>query len=93
MGLVAWIIVGLVAGVIAKAIHRGDEPGGWLGTLATGVVGAVVGGLIASALGIGDIGPFFSLATWIVALAGALLLLAIYGAMSDSRPRSSAAAR
>jgi len=81
MGILGWIILGLVAGAIAKALHRGEEPGGILGTLAVGVVGAILGGLIASAVGIGGIGSFFSLGTWLIAIGGALLLLIIYSAL------------
>jgi uncharacterized membrane protein YeaQ/YmgE (transglycosylase-associated protein family) len=82
MGVLGWIIVGLVAGAIASAVHRGDEPGGMLGTFLVGLVGAVAGGLIASVLGIGSISSFFSLGTWLIAFGGALLLLVIYDALS-----------
>jgi uncharacterized membrane protein YeaQ/YmgE (transglycosylase-associated protein family) len=82
MGVLGWIIVGLVAGAIAKTVHRGDEPGGLLGTFLVGLVGAVAGGLIASAVGIGSISSFFSLGTWLIAVGGALLLLVIYDALS-----------
>jgi uncharacterized membrane protein YeaQ/YmgE (transglycosylase-associated protein family) len=75
MGILGWILLGLIAGAIAKAIHRGDEPGGLLGTLAVGILGAVIGGIIASALGIGAIGSFFNAGTWLIAIGGALLLL------------------
>jgi uncharacterized membrane protein YeaQ/YmgE (transglycosylase-associated protein family) len=81
MGILGWIIMGLIAGAIAKALHRGDQPGGLLGTLTVGVLGAMLGGLIASAVGIGGISSFFSIGTWIIAIAGALLLLVIYGAL------------
>jgi uncharacterized membrane protein YeaQ/YmgE (transglycosylase-associated protein family) len=82
MGILGWIILGLVAGAIAKALHRGDEPGGLLGTLFIGVLGAMIGGVIASAVGIGGIGGFFSLGTWLIAVGGALLLLAIYRSLA-----------
>ena len=83
MGVLGWIVVGLVAGAIAKAVHRGDEPGGLLGTFVVGLVGAVAGGLIASVVGIGTIGSFLSLGTWLIAVGGALLLLlVIYDALS-----------
>jgi uncharacterized membrane protein YeaQ/YmgE (transglycosylase-associated protein family) len=82
MGVLGWIILGLVAGAIAKAVHRGDEPGGLLGTLVVGLVGAVAGGLIASAMGFGSVDSFFSLGTWLIAIGGALLLLVIYDALS-----------
>src|SRR3712207_2406315 len=85
MGILGWIIMGLVAGGIAKALHRGDEPGGLLGALAVGILGALVGGLIASAVGIGGISSFFSLGTWVIAIAGAFLLLAVYNALTGGR--------
>lgn len=85
MGILGWIILGLVAGAIAKALHKGEEPGGLLGTLAVGVFGAIVGGLIASAIGLGGIGSFFSIGTWLVAIGGALLILALFNALADRR--------
>jgi uncharacterized membrane protein YeaQ/YmgE (transglycosylase-associated protein family) len=85
MGVFGWIIVGLVAGAVAKAVHRGDEPGGLLGTFLVGLVGAVAGGLMASAVGIGSVVSFFSLGTWLIAVGGALLLLVIYDALSRRR--------
>ena len=87
MGVHGWILLGLVSGALAKAIHRGNEPGGFLGTLAVGVLGAVVGGLIASAVGVGGIGSFFSLGTWLIAIGGALLLLVIYSTLTGGGSR------
>lgn len=85
MGILGWLVMGLVAGAIAKAVHKGDEPGGVLGTLAVGVLGAVVGGVIASAVGVGGISSFFSLGSWLIAIAGAFLLLMIYSALAGDR--------
>ncbi|MFT5998421.1 MAG: putative membrane protein YeaQ/YmgE (transglycosylase-associated protein family) [Neolewinella sp.] len=51
MGILSWILLGLVAGVIAKYIHPGKDPGGWIVTILIGIVGAVVGGFITNALG------------------------------------------
>jgi uncharacterized membrane protein YeaQ/YmgE (transglycosylase-associated protein family) len=84
MGILGWIILGLVAGAIAKALHKGEEPGGLLGTLAVGMLGAVVGGLIGSVVGIGGISSFFSVGTWLIAVGGALLLLVSYSALAQS---------
>lgn len=81
MGVIGWIVLGLIAGAIAKAVHKGEEPGGLLGTLAVGVLGALLGGLIASAAGIGGIGSFFSIGTWLIAIGGALLLLVVFNAV------------
>ncbi len=88
MGIIGWTILGLIAGAIAKALHRGDEPGGVLGTLVVGILGAVLGGLVASAVGIGALGSFFSLGTWLVAIGGAFLLLVIYDAITSGSARS-----
>ena len=87
MGILGWIILGLVAGAIAKAIHPGDDPGGILGTMAVGILGAILGGLIASALDIGELSSFFSIGTWLIAIGGAVLLLALYNAVVDRGAR------
>ncbi len=81
MGIIGWIVLGLIAGAIAKAIMPGDDPGGILATIVIGIVGAIVGGFIASALGVGDLDEFFDIGTWLIAIAGALLLLAVYRAV------------
>lgn len=78
MGIIGWIVLGLIAGAIAKAIMPGDDPGGIFVTMIIGILGAIVGGLIASALDIGDLDEFFDIGTWIIAILGSLLLLAIY---------------
>jgi uncharacterized membrane protein YeaQ/YmgE (transglycosylase-associated protein family) len=79
MSIIGWIILGLIAGAIAKAILPGRQGGGWLMTLLLGVVGAVIGGWIGSAIfGIG-LEEFWSIQTWIVAILGAILVLAIWG--------------
>jgi len=78
MGILGWIVLGLLAGAIAKAILPGDDPGGIFMTMVIGIVGAIVGGLIASALDIGDLDEFFDIGTWLIAIAGSLLLLLVY---------------
>ena len=78
MGIIGWIVLGLIAGAIAKAILPGDDPGGIFVTMLIGIVGAIVGGFIASALGIGDLDEFFDIGTWVIAIAGSLLLLIVY---------------
>ena len=90
MGVIGWLVLGLIAGAIAKALHKGDEPGGLLGTLFVGVLGAILGGLIASAVGLGGISSFFSIGTWAVAIGGAFLLLIIYDALTRRGDRASA---
>lgn len=78
MGIIGWILLGLFAGAIAKLILPGDDPGGIIVTTLIGIAGALVGGFIASALGIGDLDEFFDIGTWLIAIGGALLLLVIY---------------
>jgi uncharacterized membrane protein YeaQ/YmgE (transglycosylase-associated protein family) len=76
VGIVAWILLGLLAGTIARALVPGPtRPGGCIGTTAVGVLGALIGGLIASALDVGEIRHFFDLETWLIAVGGSVLLL------------------
>ena len=82
MGIIAWIILGLLAGMIAKALLPGDDPGGLIITTLIGIVGAFIGGLIVKALGFGGpIDEFFDFSTWLGAIAGAILLLLVYRAL------------
>ncbi|HET6850534.1 MAG TPA: GlsB/YeaQ/YmgE family stress response membrane protein [Gaiellales bacterium] len=79
MGIIAFLILGLLAGAIAKAIMPGDDPGGIIVTMIIGVVGALLGGFLASALfNAHPLDNFFDLSTWITAIIGSLVLLAIY---------------
>lgn len=75
MGLLTWIVFGLIAGAIAKFIMPGDDPGGIIVTILIGIVGAVIGGLIGTALGFGEV-TGFNLRSLGLALLGALVLLA-----------------
>ena len=78
MGIIAWVLLGLLAGAIARALVPGPSgPRGCIGTTAIGIVGALVGGLIASALDLGKIKHFFDLETWLIAIGGSVLLLLI----------------
>jgi len=82
MGIMAWIILGLLAGFIAKAILPGDDPGGVIITTLIGIAGAFIGGFIAKALGFGDpIDEFFDFSTWLGAIIGSIVLLLIYRAL------------
>jgi uncharacterized membrane protein YeaQ/YmgE (transglycosylase-associated protein family) len=84
--LIWWIIVGLIAGALAKLIMPGDDPGGIIVTIIIGIVGAVIGGFILTALGIGTAGTGF-IWTIIAGIIGALILLAIYRAVIGGRGR------
>ena len=82
MGIIGWIILGLLAGLIAKALLPGDDPGGFIITALIGIAGAFIGGLIAKALGFGDpIDEFFDLSTWLGAIIGSVVLLLLYRAV------------
>jgi uncharacterized membrane protein YeaQ/YmgE (transglycosylase-associated protein family) len=88
MGIIGWIILGLLAGVIAKAILPGDDPGGLIITALIGVAGAFIGGFIAKALGFGDpIDEFFDFSTWLGAIIGSILLLLLYRAVVGATDR------
>src|SRR6476619_4549686 len=79
MGIIAFIILGLLAGAIAKAIMPGDDPGGFIVTAIIGVVGALLGGFIAAALfDAHPLDEFFDISTWLTAIAGSALLLIAY---------------
>lgn len=85
MGIIGWIILGLLAGAIAKAILPGNQGGGWLVTLVLGVVGALLGGFIGSALFNAPLEDFFSIQTWLLAIGGAILVLLIWGLVTRGR--------
>ena len=86
MGILSWIILGLIAGAIAKAIHPGRDPQGCIVTMIIGIVGAILGGFIATRLfGWGAVDRF-DLYSILVATGGAVLALAIYTALTRRRP-------
>lgn len=79
MGIIAFIILGLLAGAIAKAILPGDDPGGIIVTALIGIAGAIIGGFLAGALFNADpMDEFFDISTWLTAIVGAIVLLVIY---------------
>jgi uncharacterized membrane protein YeaQ/YmgE (transglycosylase-associated protein family) len=80
MGILTWIVLGLVAGALAKFIMPGRDPGGIIVTIILGIVGAVVGGFIGTLLGFGDISGF-DFRSVVIAVIGAIILLAIYRAV------------
>ncbi|AZA48652.1 GlsB/YeaQ/YmgE family stress response membrane protein [Chryseobacterium carnipullorum] len=80
MGILTWIIFGLLAGAIAKMIMPGNQGGGWLITIILGIIGAFVGGAIGVyVLHWGDVTSFWNPRSWILAIGGALIVLWIYG--------------
>ena len=88
MGIIGWVLLGLIGGAIAKAILRGDQPGGIVVTTLVGIAGAMIGGGIAKALGFGDpIDEFFDLSTWLAAIIGSIILLVLWGMLTGRRRR------
>lgn len=86
MGVIGWILLGFLAGVIAKAILPGGERGGCILTTLLGIGGALVGGFIAAVLGLGDpIDEFFDFSTWVAAIIGSVVILVLWRAISGRR--------
>ena len=86
MGIIGWIVLGFLAGLLAKRLMPGAERVGFLLTTLLGIGGALLGGFIATALGFGDpVDEFFDLSTWVAAIAGALLILFIWNAIANRR--------
>jgi uncharacterized membrane protein YeaQ/YmgE (transglycosylase-associated protein family) len=81
-GVLGWILFGLIAGVIAKLIMPGKDPGGFIVTILLGIAGAVLGGFLGRAMGLYGEGEAAGL---FVSILGAILLLAIYRIMTRSR--------
>jgi len=79
VGIIAFIILGLLAGAIAKALLPGDDPGGFIVTAIIGIAGALLGGFLAAALfDAHPLDDFFDISTWLTAIIGSIVLLLIY---------------
>jgi uncharacterized membrane protein YeaQ/YmgE (transglycosylase-associated protein family) len=79
MGILGWIVLGLLAGAIAKAVLPGNDPGGIIVTMIIGIVGALLGGFLGQALfGVDTLDEFFDISTWLTAIVGAIILLLLY---------------
>jgi uncharacterized membrane protein YeaQ/YmgE (transglycosylase-associated protein family) len=84
IGIISWIVVGLIAGILGKLIMPGRDPGGFLLTVVIGMVGAIVGGLLVNLLGgVGVTG--FNIWSILVATLGAVVLLALYRLFAGDR--------
>jgi uncharacterized membrane protein YeaQ/YmgE (transglycosylase-associated protein family) len=80
MGILSWIVLGLIAGIIAKMLLPGKDPGGCIVTTVIGIVGAVVGGMISTFLGFGGV-QSFDLRSMAIAILGAVIFLALIRAL------------
>ncbi|AEN11776.1 MULTISPECIES: GlsB/YeaQ/YmgE family stress response membrane protein [unclassified Streptomyces] len=89
MSIISWIILGLLAGAIAKILLPGRDPGGIIGTTLIGIVGAFLGGWLSSRFLDRPISTdFYDTATWVAAIAGSLVLLIAYRLLfGNSRDR------
>jgi uncharacterized membrane protein YeaQ/YmgE (transglycosylase-associated protein family) len=81
MSILSWIIFGLIAGVIAKVVMPGRDPGGCIVTILLGIAGAFLGGFLYSLFTGGPIQTQFDLGSFFVAVIGAVIILAIYRAL------------
>ncbi|TFD29618.1 GlsB/YeaQ/YmgE family stress response membrane protein [Cryobacterium cryoconiti] len=88
MGFIGFLILGLIAGAIAKAILPGNQGGGWVITLILGVLGAFLGGFLGSVIFGTGLENFFDISTWLLAIAGSIIVLVIYGALTGRRSRA-----
>ena len=84
MGIIAWIVLGLIAGAIAKYLMPGKTPGGIIVTIVLGIVGAIVGGFIFSAVGSTGV-TGLNLWSMFVAVVGAVVVLLVYHAVMGRR--------
>lgn len=90
MGILAWIIVGLIGGAVARLLVPGDTPmgGGLVGVVVTivlGIVGALLGGFLAVAMGIGNGVDDFDLGTILLSIVGSVIILVVWGALAGRR--------
>ncbi|MEV4561533.1 GlsB/YeaQ/YmgE family stress response membrane protein [Kitasatospora sp. NPDC049285] len=86
MGIIAWILIGLIAGSIAKALMPGRDPGGIIVTMLIGIAGGLLGGWLGKVVfGVDSIDGFFDLSTWVAAIAGSIILLIGYRLVTGDR--------
>ncbi|PRX98740.1 GlsB/YeaQ/YmgE family stress response membrane protein [Allonocardiopsis opalescens] len=88
MGFIAFLILGLIAGAIAKFLLPGKDPGGILVTLVIGVIGALLGGWLGGLLfGADPMDGFFELSSWVAAIIGSIIVLLVYRMVAGRRTR------
>ena len=88
MSFLAFLILGLLAGAIAKLILPGKQGGGWFVTLLLGVVGALLGGWLGSLILGRPLTEFWDLGTWLLAIGGSIIVLLICGLITRNRSRT-----
>lgn len=88
MSFLGFLLLGLIAGAIAKAILPGRQSGGWFVTLLLGVLGATLGGYLGGLIFNVELGTFFDIRTWVLAIGGSLLLLLAYAAVTGRKAKS-----
>ena len=88
MGILSWIVVGLIAGVIAKLLLPGRDPGGCIITMLIGIAGAIVGGYLVGLFVGGDVVTGINVTTILVAVLGAIVLLLLYRLLLGRRASS-----
>lgn len=82
MGILSWIVLGLIAGFLAKWIMPGKDPGGIIVTIVIGIVGAVIGGFVSTLVGFGSVSGL-NIGSIVIAIIGSLILLAIWRAIKS----------
>jgi uncharacterized membrane protein YeaQ/YmgE (transglycosylase-associated protein family) len=87
VGLISWALFGLVAGIVAKFLMPGRDPGGCIITSLLGIAGALLGGFIATALGFGGV-ERWDWRSFLIAVIGAILLLILYRALRGRSKRA-----
>ena len=84
MAIISWIVFGLIARAIAKALHPGKDPGGWIITIIIGIVGAVLGGWIGKMIGWGSTG-IWDFRSFILSVLGAVIILWVYSKLRGGK--------
>ncbi|MBV8201392.1 MAG: GlsB/YeaQ/YmgE family stress response membrane protein [Acidobacteria bacterium] len=85
MSLLAWIVLGLIAGLVAKALVPGREPGGCIITILIGIAGALLGGWLSTLLGFGGLAGGLDLRNLVIAILGAIVLLVLWRLLRGRR--------
>ncbi|WP_327261034.1 GlsB/YeaQ/YmgE family stress response membrane protein [Streptomyces sp. NBC_01232] len=86
MGIIAWILIGLFAGIIAKMLMPGKDPGGIIITILIGIAGGLLGGWLGKVIfGVDSIDGFFEISTWVAAIVGSLILLGVFRLFKRAR--------